>query len=138
MKHTGLQKMAARTYDKGFRLKNRLTYPYTNKKGDSKLVLLRRNGTTKKFDNLGETSGYGIGFDSFRNLPTFEVATLDKVFGLNKDQYFNDAVKLATHIALVPQMDMFSIRDADEEMIIYLDFTTKVFGKKQGDRYEAE
>ncbi len=144
MNYTRLQKTAARIHDKGFKIKNRLLYPFETKKGDGKLILLARNGVDRIFDNLGEISEYGVGFDHFRNKPTFEVSSLEQRFGrivegeVVLDQYFNIAIQIATHIAITPQNDIYWIKDGDEEPIIFTDFTVKIFASKIGDKYVIE
>lgn len=106
----------------------KLLMPYDSVKGDSKLYLLKRDGRTKKFIILAVIENFIMGSDGFRNRTVFELATLETTYGINNDESFGEAAGKATHVAITPMNDVYSIRDGDEVTIEFQDFTYKIYG----------
>lgn len=121
----------------GHKIQNKLLVPYTIATGDAVFYVLKRNGTTKKFDILVALTNVGISFlnEGYRTRTVFEVSTLDKTFGISANQSFGEIVGIATHIAIVPNGEIFSIREGGELQIMMTDFSYKLLGQFIGDKF---
>lgn len=123
----------------GDRINSKLLYPFTTKSGDSVLFVLKRDGTTKKFKILAEVTNYGMEFeDEFRNRTIFTYATLREDWGEDENKTFWQILQIATHVAQVPNGEVFSIRDDTGLQVAHTEFSYKIFGELKGDIFVKE
>lgn len=134
MEYPRLTKSAVRMINKGNRMKNRLLNPFSEKKGDGYVVILKFIGKTVVWKKLGIIQDCSQSFDTYRNKTTFEIANIDSNFGENEDQTLNEVVAIATHFAVMPQNILYSLSKGDEDPITDMEFTTKIYASRIGDK----
>lgn len=141
MPNPNLLKTAVRLTEKRFEIQNRLLAPFTEQRGDGLLYILKRDGTVgKKFKVLAIISNYGMDTETgqFRNRPFLEVAKSENTFGANQDKSFGEILGSASHVATVPNGELYSIREGDEVQVQQTDFTYRIFGQLTGQKFNKE
>ena len=116
--------------EKRFKLQNRLLSPYTTKRGDITLYLLKNKPASgKPFKLLATIQNFGTDTETtqFRSRPFFEIAKSEKSFG--------DLIGTATHVAVVPNGEVFSIREGDEIQVQQTDFTYRLYAELTSQRF---
>lgn len=140
MPNPRLLKTATRLTEKGFKIKNRLLAPYTTKKGDITLYLLKTAGGSsgKKFKLLATIPNFGMDVETtmFRSRPYLEIAKSEKTFGENSDKPLGVIIGFASYIAVVPNGEIYSIREADEVQMQQTDYTYKIFAQLTGQKFD--
>lgn len=136
-KNPALQRAMTKITGIGHKMQSKILLPYTQVTGDAKLYILKRNGRTKKYDILAVVFPVGISFqdEGYRTRTVFEYSTLLENFGASGDKSFGEIVGIATHVALVPNGDIFSITQGGEVQLMQTDFGYKILGQIVGDKF---
>lgn len=138
MPNPNLLKIATKITEIGFKQKNKLLAPYTTKKGDQTLYLLKRSGTNgKPFKLLASFQNFGVDTEStqLRSRQYYELAKSEKTFGEANNQSLGEIIGVASHFAVVPDGEIFSIKMGDELQVQQTDFTYRLFGQLTGQRF---
>lgn len=133
-----LLRKAVQITNKGDRIKNKLLMPYTTVKGDSTLYILARDGKSKSFTILAAVQNFGLEFDSQRNKPFVTYATNETNFGVSQDKSFGEIIAIASHVAILPQGDVFSIKEGTEIQVEQLDFSYRIYCRKVSDTFNPD
>lgn len=143
MPNPRLLQTASRLTRKGFGIKNRLLMPYKDARGDATLYVLKQNKSStalKPFKLLAAVQNFGMDTErtQFRNRPFFEVSETESVFGEDNDKHFGQIIGVATHLAVVPEGEMFALDQGDEYRIVQTDFTYQIFAFLTGEIFDPE
>lgn len=138
VKYPSQIRSAIRQINRGYAMKSRQAFPYRKKRGDSFLLVLKRNGTDKNWDVLARIENYDRDTSRFRNKTYFQVATLENTYGLDNNKSFGEIVGIATHIAILPQNEFYNLKDGDENNIISTDFVYTLFATSVGDKFTGQ
>lgn len=141
MPNPNLLQTATRLTEKRFELQNKLLAPYTETRGDITLYILKRDGSAgKKFKVLAELKNFGMDLETthFRSRPYIEVAKSEKTFGSGNDKSLGEIIGVASHLAIVPNGEIYSIRDGDTVQVQQTDFTYRIFGQLTGQIFNKE
>lgn len=141
MANPGLLKKAVKLTEKGFRIKNKLLMPYTSRRGDATLYILKNDATSsRKFVVLAEFQNFGMDTErsEFGEREYFEIAKSEKTFGANGDQHLGEILRKASHVALKPNGEIFSCRINGETQVKMTDFTYKIYGELTGQTFDKE
>ena len=130
------QKKMAKIHDKIFsKIEGKLLQPYSEKTGDSKLYVLKTDGTTKPFKILAVIENYrAYNMDEgFGHRRVFEIADTGTNYGADGTKTFPEVCRTASHVAVIPFGEVYSVRNSiDGVQLVYADFTYKIYGEQMG------
>ena len=110
---------------------------------NSKVYIVKRDGSSQKFITLAVFDYYDMNFDNYRHSDTiaFAVAQNETFTRGETTRTMRQVAEIASHIAIVKtdgESIMFSIRDGDEFEPFYFDSTFKFYIKQISDRFDPE